>query len=147
MKSYSITHIKQLDACVLFQWLKHGSTHLDEPFQVIDVRGSDYVGGHIRTSWNYPYKKLKLDSKYMSTLRNRLLQEHKDKGVINCVFHCAQSQQRGPSSALKFLRTIPQDDLNKFQIWILKGGFNHWQSVYGKDETVTENYEADIWEC
>ncbi len=119
---------------------------MGEPFQVIDVRGSDHVGGHIKGSWNYPYKKLKSDLAYVDTLRQELLNKtDSDSDVINCVFHCALSQQRGPSSALLFLRSIPESQLSRFRIWVLKGGFNYWQSIYGLDETVTDNYKPDLW--
>ncbi|BAO41380.1 Rhodanese domain-containing protein [Kluyveromyces marxianus] len=146
MQSYSISSLKYLDAKDLYQWIKQGKTSLGEPFQVIDVRGSDHVGGHIKGSWNYPYKKLKSDLAYVDTLRQELLNKtDSDSDVINCVFHCALSQQRGPSSALLFLRSIPESQLSRFRIWVLKGGFNYWQSIYGLDETVTDNYKPDLW--
>lgn len=149
MQSYSIASLKYLDASDLFQWLKQGHTSLGQPFQVIDVRGSDHIGGHIKTSWNYPYRKIKSDLDYIKGLREKLLEAHNDQQdnetVINCVFHCAMSQQRGPSSAMKFLRSIPESELANFQIWILKGGFNHWQTLYGLDDSVTESYIPDLW--
>lgn len=139
--------------------MKQGHTQLGQPFQVVDVRGSDHIGGHIKGSWNYPYKTLKNDLDYLNKLRQELLKkseteaatktgaptEGDEPAVINCVFHCALSQQRGPSSAMLFLRSIPEFQLNRFQIWVLKGGFNYWQSKYGLDETVTESYKPDLW--
>lgn len=145
MQSYSITSIKYLDAPELYRWIKQGfatSSHL--PFQVIDVRGSDYIGGHIVGGWNYPYSRISHDLEQLNALKDRLLTEC-DGDVINCVFHCAQSQQRGPSAAMKFLRSLPEEQLGKFQIWVLRGGFNYWQSAYGKDASVTEGYAEDIW--
>ncbi|AET41202.1 phosphatase YCH1 Ecym_7376 [Eremothecium cymbalariae DBVPG len=153
MQSFSISEIKYLDASELHQWLKNGyTTTLHEPFQVIDVRGSDYIGGHIAGAWNYPYKRLKNDVKYIGELRNRLLEEHMqssdetNQSVVNCVFHCAQSQQRGPSSAMRFLRSLTEHQLCHFRIWILRGGFNHWQSIYGQDSSLTVDYVPDIWQ-
>lgn len=142
--------MKYLDAIDLYQWIKQGHTSLGQPFQVIDVRGSDHIGGHIKGSWNYPYRRLKSDLNYVDTLRQELLDKAEigadgASEIINCVFHCAQSQQRGPSSAMLFLRSIPESQLNRFQIWVLKGGFNYWQSNYGLDEAVTENYKPDLW--
>ncbi|QEU61522.1 Ych1 [Kluyveromyces lactis] len=150
MQSHSISSLKYLDAIDLYQWIKQGHTSLGQPFQVIDVRGSDHIGGHIKGSWNYPYRRLKSDLNYVDTLRQELLDKAEIGAdgapeIINCVFHCAQSQQRGPSSAMLFLRSIPESQLNRFQIWVLKGGFNHWQSNYGLDEAVTENYKPDLW--
>lgn len=61
------------------------------------------------------------------------------------VFHCALSQQRGPSAALKFLRSVKEGELNGKSVWILKGGFTKWQELYGEDIDVTEDYQKDIW--
>lgn len=147
MAARSVTNIKYVDAPQLFQWLKQGSTSLGEPFQVIDVRGSDYVGGHIKGCWNCPYKALSHDGDSMEGLIDRLdeLKKSSKSDRINVVFHCAQSQQRGPSAAMKLLRQLPEASLSNFEVWILRGGFNHWQDIYGEDTTVTEDYQADIW--
>lgn len=146
MASRSIASIKYVDASQLYQWLKQGSTSLGQPFRVIDVRGSDYIGGHIKGCWNYPYKKLSQDEQAMQEFINRL-QEEKEASdqKMNVVFHCAQSQQRGPSAAMKLLRKLSDKDLESFTIWVLKDGFNHWQDVYGEDTSVTEGYEPDLW--
>jgi Cdc25 family phosphatase len=62
------------------------------------------------------------------------------------VFHCALSQQRGPSAAMKFLRSVRPGFLDDKKVWILRGGFTQWQQLYGEDETVTEGYQKDIWQ-
>jgi len=62
---------------------------------VIDVRDSDYIGGHIVNGINAPTH----THDYRMPELVRTLQ---DKEVV--VFHCALSQQRGPSSALRYLR-------------------------------------------
>ena len=62
---------------------------------VIDVRDSDYIGGYIAGGTNVP----------VNTHDYRmpeLIRTLKDKDTV--VFHCALSQQRGPSSALRYLR-------------------------------------------
>ncbi|KAH3899400.1 phosphatase YCH1 SCDLUD_004843 [Saccharomycodes ludwigii] len=162
--SRSVSSIKYINASDLLLWIKQGSTvPIQEPFQVIDVRGSDHIGGHIINSWNYPYKKLKEyeydnNSVYLKQLKTNLLKklkEFKEKEQnlgdnvndikINCVFHCALSQQRGPSSAMMFLRSLGDADLDKFRILILRGGFNNWQSVYGLDSNLTQDYEPSLW--
>lgn len=61
------------------------------------------------------------------------------------VFHCALSQQRGPSAAMKFLRSVQDGDLDGKSVWILRGGFTRWQELYGEDNEVTEGYQKDIW--
>jgi len=62
---------------------------------VIDVRDSDYIGGHIVNGINAP-------THTHDYRMPELVRTLKDKDVV--VFHCALSQQRGPSSALRYLR-------------------------------------------
>jgi rhodanese-related sulfurtransferase len=101
---------------------------------IIDVRDDDYIGGHIKGSQNVPvqthdYKMPEL----VRTLR--------DQDII--IFHCTLSQQRGPGSALRYLRerrsmidagTVPKRkdgaDLEEAQqVKVLDGGFSKWQQV------------------
>jgi rhodanese-related sulfurtransferase len=62
---------------------------------IIDVRDSDHIGGHIRGSTWVPSSEL--DFKLPELLRTL-----QDKDTV--VFHCALSQQRGPSAALRYIR-------------------------------------------
>ncbi|KAF2705632.1 hypothetical protein K504DRAFT_471618 [Pleomassaria siparia CBS 279.74] len=62
---------------------------------IIDVRDSDHIGGHIKGSKWVPSSQL--DYRIPELVRTL-----KDKEVV--VFHCALSQQRGPSAALRYLR-------------------------------------------
>ena len=82
----------------------------------------------------------------------------KDKKEV--VFHCALSQQRGPSAALRYIRErnrllgIGGDDSgkdgkhseeSKQTVYILEGGFVKWQEKYvDLGQTTSRNYEADI---
>ncbi|CCD24540.1 phosphatase YCH1 NDAI_0D02260 [Naumovozyma dairenensis CBS 421] len=157
----SVANIKYVDASELYRWMKQGHNSLGQPFQVIDVRGSDYIGGHIFQSWHYPYKELSHNLILLDELKKRLENERlesklkeksattsdvdEDETVINAVFHCAQSQQRGPSAAMKLLRHLNDGELEHIQIWVLRGGFNHWQDEYGEDDSVTEGYEPSLW--
>lgn len=48
----------------------------------------------------------------------------------NVVFHCSLSQQRGPSSALRYLREKEaKGELEEGgqKVWVLEGGFVKWQ--------------------
>jgi len=61
----------------------------------VDVRDDDHIGGHIKHSIHAP----------SSTLDHKipeLVRKLKDKETV--VFHCALSQQRGPSAALRYIR-------------------------------------------
>lgn len=62
---------------------------------VVDVRGDDYVGGHIKSSINIP-------SSSLDDRMPEIIETLGDKDIV--VFHCALSQQRGPGAALKYLR-------------------------------------------
>lgn len=62
---------------------------------VVDVRDSDHIGGHIAGSTWVPSSTL--DYKVPELVRTL-----QDKEVV--VFHCALSQQRGPSAALRYIR-------------------------------------------
>lgn len=86
-----------------------------------------------------------------------LLRKLEDKETV--VFHCALSQQRGPSAALRYLREkeamatdADQDKPNgetpqqKQTVYILDRGFVGWQEKYGPDERLTEAYRKEIWE-
>lgn len=77
-----------------------------------------------------------------------LLRTLKDKEKV--VFHCALSQQRGPSAALRYARererTLSPEECQKQEVYVLEGGFVQWQEKYGKDEQLTEAYVEDIWQ-
>lgn len=71
------------------------------------------------------------------------------KDVEKVVFHCALSQQRGPSAALRYARererALGVKESKKQEVYVLEGGFVEWQDKYGNDERLTEAYVADIW--
>lgn len=93
-----------------------------------------------------------------------LVRLHGSKGPNHkVVFHCMLSQQRGPSSALKFARALQADrakkektgdsdgsqgsaDVSGPEVCVLEGGFGAWQARYGEDERLTEGYVKDLWE-
>jgi len=109
---------------------------------VIDVRDSDHIGGHIRSSQWIPINTLDYKlPELVRTLKSR------DK----VVFHCALSQQRGPSAALRYARErariLGEEALKekKQDICVLEGGFSMWQVKYGEDEKLTEGYVRDLW--
>ncbi|KAG5930299.1 hypothetical protein E4U42_002223 [Claviceps africana] len=115
-------------------------------YAIIDVRDDDYIGGHIKGCTNIPT--LQLDA-MMPTLVRRL------KDTKTVVFHCALSQQRGPSAALKYLREKDEllrrlgkegEDAVEQEVLVLDRGFVGWQQTYGNDERLTAEYVKDIWD-
>ncbi|KAK1972313.1 Rhodanese-like protein [Colletotrichum sublineola] len=117
---------------------------------VVDVRDDDYIGGHIKGCINIPSRNFEA---MMPTLVRRL------EGKKTVVFHCALSQQRGPSAALRYLRECERMKASKKSsetadettnteppaVFVLDRGFVGWQEAYGEDERLTEGYRKDLW--
>lgn len=83
-----------------------------------------------------------------------LVRKLQDKETV--VFHCALSQQRGPSAALKYMREREglldrlgdkntEGDKKQQKVFVLDRGFVGWQEVFGEDERLTEGYRKDVW--
>jgi rhodanese-related sulfurtransferase len=161
MSTISLADLQYIDRETLAKKFQD-SQALPSNTAVIDVRDSDHIGGHIRGSTWIPSSQL--DYKVPELLRTL-----KEKEVV--VFHCALSQQRGPSAALRYLREKERLDPSanleskgevkeegagasegnetegkKQRVYVLKGGFTEWQEKYGEDKTLTEGYQKDIWE-
>lgn len=134
----------------------------DPTVAVIDVRDDDYIGGHIKGAQNVPSRSL--DAKLPTLVR-----QLQDKETV--VFHCALSQQRGPSAALQYIRererllpslqkaasaaaaTSSEEGTGEEKakpvqqkVYVLDRGFVGWQEVYGTDERLTEGYRKELWE-
>ncbi|KAL0471663.1 Rhodanese-like domain-containing protein [Neurospora intermedia] len=120
---------------------------------IIDVRDDDYIGGHIKGSQNVPSHKL-------DAMLPTLVRQLQDKETV--VFHCALSQQRGPSAALRYIRErdrlMPKEVETKQgeeeeerkkpvdqKVFVLDRGFVGWQEAFGLDERLTEGYSKELW--
>ncbi|KAE8316865.1 Rhodanese-like domain-containing protein [Aspergillus transmontanensis] len=117
------------------------STSTPSKLAIVDVRDSDHVGGHIFSSTWVP-------SSSLDVRLPELIRTLKDKEKV--VFHCALSQQRGPSAALRYARererVLGVEESQKQEVYVLEGGFVQWQEKYGKDMRLTEAYVEDIWQ-
>lgn len=108
------------------------SPALTPSLAIIDVRDGDHVGGHIAGSTHVP-------SSSLDYRIPELIRKLADKDIV--VFHCALSQQRGPSAALRYLREresqgniVPKEAVNR-------------QSVQGEqadDEGGTRDVVEDV---
>lgn len=142
MKTYSLSDLRFIAPSTLREWFKKEPSA--RKFAVVDVRDSDYIGGHIKGCLHYSA------GNFNETLPE-LRQKIKDSHVHDLVFHCALSQVRGPKSALRFLRSIETlgDEEKKafdgINVWVMEGGFTKWQYEYGNDKEVTEDYIKDLW--
>ncbi|KAB8068702.1 Rhodanese-like domain-containing protein [Aspergillus leporis] len=116
------------------------STSTPSKLAIIDVRDSDHVGGHILSSTWIP-------SSSLDCRLPELIRTLQDKEKV--VFHCALSQQRGPSAALRYARererVLGAEESQKQEVYVLEGGFVQWQEKYGNDTRLTEAYVEDIW--
>ena len=101
----------------------------------------DHVGGHIVSSTWVPTSSL-------DVRLPELVRTLQDKEQV--VFHCALSQQRGPSAALRYARerarVLGDEEAEKQKVSVLDGGFVQWQEKYGEDARLTEAYVKDIWQ-
>ena len=130
MSSYTVANLPRISREKLAELVSAKTAGLS----VIDVRDSDYIGGHIINCQNIPtsthdYRMPEL----VRTLRNQ----------DTLVFHCALSQQRGPGSALRYLRERERmtdrgevgvrkdgEDLASVQkVLVLEGGFVKWHEM------------------
>lgn len=114
---------------------------------IVDVRDDDFIGGHIAGCQNVP-------TSTHDHAMPELVRTLKDQDTV--VFHCALSQQRGPASALRYLREKqrltgggskeaktekePEGTENEWEskqgegkaqkVYVLDGGFTKWQEVF-----------------
>ncbi|KAG0054151.1 hypothetical protein BGZ83_011847 [Gryganskiella cystojenkinii] len=135
-----------VDSKVLKILLEDKSKVPGRDYLVVDVRDSDYIGGHIPGGINIP----------SSELRDRLptlIEEHKD--VPQLFFHCALSQVRGPKAARRWSEALAakteeaglaQNPAVHQQVNILRGGFGDWQRLYKNDKNLVVDYIAEYHE-
>ena len=127
MSSYTISNLKFITGDQLAALIRAKTSGLS----VIDVRDDDYIGGHIINSQNVP-------SATHDYRMPELVRTLRDQDTV--VFHCSLSQQRGPRSALRYLRE--KDRLtekspagqgngaeNAQKVYVLEGGFSKWQQT------------------
>lgn len=92
MSMETVTSVRRMSREQLFALLlSEDATQI----AVVDVRDDDHVGGHIHGSKHVP--SFTLDHRIPEIARVLA-----DRRIV--VFHCALSQQRGPSAALRYLR-------------------------------------------
>ncbi|KAK6331443.1 hypothetical protein TWF730_004525 [Orbilia blumenaviensis] len=166
MEVFSIADLKRIGRDELAEQLLKGadeaaqgsnSAAKKEKIAIVDVRDSDFIGGHLVGCLHRP-------SSTFATKLDDLIEELKDHDKV--VFHCALSQQRGPSAALKYIRekkalearkrvaSSEEDELlyknvgKKVdqEVLVLEGGFVEWQQKYGGDKRLTESWRKEIWE-
>lgn len=135
MSSYSVGSLKYISREQLADHIRAKKPGIS----VIDVRDSDYIGGHIMGCQNVPVQTH--DFKMPELARTLADQEA-------VVFHCSLSQQRGPKSALNYLRERERMGMTKDggdekqKVYVLEGGFSKWQEAF-----VTPDAHFVLSEC
>ena len=133
MSAINIANLQRLTATQLHTLL---TSNPAPSLAIIDVRDSDYIGGHIKSSQHMPSGSLDAHlPELVRTLRD----------TKSVVFHCMLSQQRGPGAALRYLRERERVVGAGQNVFVLEGGFSAWQQKYGEDERVTEGYDKEMW--
>ncbi|KAF2719492.1 Rhodanese-like protein [Polychaeton citri CBS 116435] len=138
MSSYTVANLPRISGDTLANLVRQKAPGL----AIIDVRDNDYIGGHILGGQNIPVGQ-------HDYRMPELVRTLKDKDTV--VFHCALSQQRGPGSALRYLRERERlssvgASEEKQKVYVLEGGFVKWQESYGEDKDLTEGYDKELWE-
>ncbi|KAF9129649.1 hypothetical protein BGW39_003974 [Mortierella sp. 14UC] len=142
-----------VDGNVVKELLEDKSKVPGKDYLIVDVRDSDYIGGHIRGSVNIPAHEL---PEKIPTL----IEEY--KAVPQLIFHCALSQARGPKAAKRWAEALAarneaelateaaaveaaKESLLTQQVNILRGGFGDWQRKHKDDKNLVVEYEAEYW--
>lgn len=105
---------------------------------LVDVRRTDYEGGTVATSINFPAHTL-------FQTRATIFNMCKQAGVRRVLFYCGASNGRGPRCASwmqDYIKEIGGEAFMEAQV--LKGGVKGWVKKYGGE--LMEYYEAPYWE-
>ncbi|KAE8958760.1 hypothetical protein PR003_g13780 [Phytophthora rubi] len=109
----------------LVEILRNPDTTSKRPL-IIDVRDTDYAGGHIRSAINIPEDNFMDDDDV-----DALVEKYKDENAI--VFHCMMSQVRGPSCAKRFkarMEIVLEGINHKPRVLILHSGNERFERIY-----------------
>ncbi|OLY82445.1 Dual specificity phosphatase ibp1 [Smittium mucronatum] len=139
----------RITAAELGKLIKDPTKKSGTDYLVVDVRDSDYEGGHIPGALNVP-------SYEMRDRVDGLAKELSDVPIL--VFHCALSQVRGPKSARiysEYVYNVIQSNNKSFenyapklreqQISVLTGGFSSWYNQFKNDPEMLEDIDHDLW--
>lgn len=109
---------------------------------IIDVRDTDYAGGHIRSAVNIPEDNFMDDDDV-----DALVDKYKDEDAI--VFHCMMSQVRGPSCAKRLksrMEVVLEGAAHKPRVLILHGGYERFGSVSNASSQLAASCRSSDWD-
>uniref|UniRef100_A0A7S4FI46 Rhodanese domain-containing protein n=1 Tax=Eutreptiella gymnastica TaxID=73025 RepID=A0A7S4FI46_9EUGL len=109
---------------------------------VVDVRGRDFVGGHIFGALHIPHTAFRPE-KLHALLAG--------KGTPQLVvFHCMYSRLRAPVCAEVYLDFLGKQKTGDCRVAILEGGFSGWLESYvrhPKREQLVQDFDSAQWSC
>lgn len=163
----TLSSLRFIKPAVLAESLRTPSTASN--LAIIDVRDDDHIGGHIKSSQWIPSHQLDVKiPELLRTLRDKdqvifhcmLSQQRGPKAALTYArakaYEEEKRKRRGDSgghepnetNATKSDSERAADVRGKIggqEICVLEGGFGSWQSLYGEDKAMTENYQKDLW--
>jgi Cdc25 family phosphatase len=76
----------------------------------------------------------------------KILKAANKKNTKTIVFHCMESQVRGPKCAIKFKFFLDfTKESNDWHIFVLEGGFDQWVRKYYNNPNLVENFDIEYW--
>jgi Cdc25 family phosphatase len=105
--------------------------------RVIDVRSSDFAGGHVAGAINMPFETF-------DTEVNKLVADVESQRADRVVFYCMYSQERGPACAQSFLSAWEKLHKTKPpEVYYLTGGMTAWINHFVVADSVSEKKTVD----
>ncbi|KAF7550111.1 hypothetical protein G7046_g8125 [Stylonectria norvegica] len=129
----------QIDASEVADLIKKNSTAgSSDPrdFLLVDVRRTDWEGGTVATSVNFPAQ-----SFYQT--RAAIYRLCKQAGIRRIIFYCGSCGSRGPRCAQWMQDYLNEVGETEIKALILNGGVKGWQKAYGG--SLMDSYDEQAW--
>ncbi|KAJ6555236.1 S-adenosyl-L-methionine-dependent methyltransferase [Mycena sp. CBHHK59/15] len=121
--SVQATDIARILPAELARMLRNG-----DRVSVVDVRGDDRTGGHVKGSYNI---RAQTFHKQLSAFHEKVA------GMPSVVFYCGSSQGRGPRCAGWYQDFLDGNKISVPKIFVLDGGFKRWLEEFSGDSDLT----------
>ncbi|EHK40254.1 hypothetical protein TRIATDRAFT_80524 [Trichoderma atroviride IMI 206040] len=116
--------------------VKAAGQRAHKDFLLVDVRRTDWEGGTVATSVNFPAQ-----SFYQT--RGAVYQLCKQAGIKRVIFYCGSCGTRGPKCAGWFQEYLDSVGEAEMKAVILRGGVKGWQKTYNGQ--LMDYYDPGAW--
>ncbi|KAH8130477.1 hypothetical protein FP744_10007092 [Trichoderma asperellum] len=116
--------------------VKAAGQHAQKDFLLVDVRRTDWEGGTVATSVNFPAQ-----SFYQT--RSGVYHLCKQAGIKKVIFYCGSCGTRGPKCAGWFQEYLNSIGETEMKALILRGGVKGWQKTYNGQ--LMDYYDPGAW--